>query len=199
MKQSEQINELAAALAKAQGAIENAVKDKANPFFKSTYADLAGVWDACRAALSNNGLSVIQSPEESEKGIAITTMLLHSSGQWICGTYNMPVSKLDAQAVGSAITYARRYALSAMIGIAAEDDDGNSASNKKANAGENNTPVRKTEQELPQYPEEQLEANKAAWLQRIQSGKQSPDDLIKMISTKYTLTEQQKQQIKDLK
>ena len=130
MEHSEQINEIGAALAKAQGAIENATKDKANPFFKSTYADLAGVWDACRAALSANGLSVVQTPEQSDKGVAVSTMLLHSSGQWIKGSYLMPVSKFDAQSVGSAITYARRYALAAMVGVAPEDDDGNAANNR---------------------------------------------------------------------
>ena len=104
MNQSESINELAAALSKAQGQLEGAKKDSNNPFFKSKYADLSSVWDACRQALSNNGLSIIQSPEEAESGIAIETMILHSSGQWVKGRYTMPVSKLDAQAVGSAIT-----------------------------------------------------------------------------------------------
>lgn len=127
MNKSETINELATALSKAQGQIKGAAKDASNPFFKSKYADLSSVWEACREQLSSNGLSVIQLPETSDSGIIIETMLCHSSGQWVSSSYTMPVSKLDAQAVGSAITYARRYALAAMVGVAPEDDDGNDA------------------------------------------------------------------------
>ena len=136
METSENINEISSALAKAQGQIENAIKDSSNPFFKSKYADLTSVWAACRRQLSENGLSVIQSPEESSHGISVVTMLCHSSGQWIRSKYSMPCdsSKLTPQVIGSAITYARRYALSAMVGIAPhDDDDGNEASNKPAN------------------------------------------------------------------
>ena len=136
METSENINEISSALAKAQGQIENAIKDSSNPFFKSKYADLTSVWAACRKQLSENGLSVIQSPEESSHGISVVTMLCHSSGQWIRSKYSMPCdsSKLTPQVIGSAITYARRYALSAMVGIAPhDDDDGNEASNKPAN------------------------------------------------------------------
>lgn len=139
MECSENINEIGAALAKAQGVIENATKDKANPYFKSTYADLASVWGACRAALSSNGLSVVQTPEQSEKGVIVSTMLLHSSGQWIKGSYLMPISKFDAQSIGSAITYARRYALAALVGVAPEDDDGNAANNRGQDDGHSNT------------------------------------------------------------
>jgi len=127
MNKSENINELAAALSKAQGQIKGAVKDSKNPFFKSTYATLASVWDACRDQLASNGLSVVQCPEETTLGITIETILCHSSGQWISSKYTMPVGKGDAQAVGSAITYGRRYALSAMVGISPDEDDGNAA------------------------------------------------------------------------
>ena len=127
MLKSENINELGSALAKAQGAIEGALKDTANPFFKTKYADLSSVWDACRQQLTVNGLSIVQTPTEAESGIGVETMLIHSSGQWLSNTFTMPVSKADAQGVGSAITYARRYALAAMVGVAPEDDDGNAA------------------------------------------------------------------------
>ena len=193
MNHSEQINELAEALAKAQGQIEGAKKDSANPFFKSKYADLASVWEACRVQLSSNGLSVTQCPEESENGIAIETMLLHSSGQWIKSRYTMPVSKLDAQAVGSAITYARRYALSAIIGIAPEDDDGNSAANARPEEKVKN----KTET-LPEYPPERFKENTPDWLTKIESKKQTADQIINMISTKYMLSDVQKQSIKNM-
>lgn len=129
MLKSEQINELAAALAKAQGQIEGAKKSSSNPFFKSKYADLAECWNTCREALTANGISVIQMPEEiNENGrLNITTMLAHSSGQYISSTLTMTVTKLDPQAIGSAITYGRRYALAAMVGLAQEDDDGEKA------------------------------------------------------------------------
>lgn len=131
MTTSETINELAGALAKAQGQIKGAAKDADNPFFKSKYADLASVWEACRAAVTANGLSVLQAPRAAafEGGwiIEVETRLLHSSGQWMADSLTLPVGKPDAQGVGSAITYARRYALASFVGVAPEDDDGNAA------------------------------------------------------------------------
>ena len=127
MNRSEQVNELAAALAKAQGELKGALKDSANPFFKSKYADLTSVWDACRNALTTNNLAVVQAPRMIENGVAVETMLVHASGQWVAETLELPVSKADAQGVGSAITYARRYALASFVGVAPEDDDGNAA------------------------------------------------------------------------
>ena len=129
MNKSESIKELATALAKAQGQIKGAVKDSANPFFKSKYADLASVVEAIRNAFAANGLSYIQSVEPSDKDeVRVETTILHSSGEWIgCGVLALPVSKVDAQGYGSALTYARRYSLSAATGVAPEDDDGNAA------------------------------------------------------------------------
>lgn len=128
--QSESIAALAAALAKAQGEIKGAAKDTANPFFKSKYADLASVWEACRAELTKNGLSVIQTTDDGGNGITVVTTLAHSSGEWIRGRLTMRPVKDDPQGVGSAITYARRYALAAIVGVAPEDDDGNAASGR---------------------------------------------------------------------
>jgi hypothetical protein len=130
-EQSTEIGELAAALAAAQGEITGALKDSKNPFFKSSYADLASVWDACRVSLSKNGLAVIQTASTSDAGAAvITTTLAHKSGQWIRGTLAMMPVKSDPQGMGSALTYARRYALAAMVGVAQVDDDANNASGK---------------------------------------------------------------------
>lgn len=128
---SSEINELAEAMSKAQGMIEGAKKDSENPFFKSSYADLASCWDACREALSKNGLAVIQTTTNvNPPFVCIETTLMHSSGQWIRGFLTMKSTKEDPQGMGSAITYARRYALSAIVGIAPEDDDGNDGSGK---------------------------------------------------------------------
>jgi hypothetical protein len=138
MNKSESIKELSAALAKAQGVMEGATKDAANPFFKSKYADLSSVWAACRKALSSNGLSIIQTSDflpELPDMVCIDTTLCHSSGEWISGRMVVKPVKTDPQAVGSCITYLRRYSLQSMVGIAPEDDDGNSASGKGKEAG----------------------------------------------------------------
>lgn len=121
--------ELAKALAKAQGAMGAAKKDAMNPHFKSKYADLAAVWDAIRAPLADNGLSVVQRVTSAREGVTVETILLHASGEWVRDRCWLPVAQQTPQAYGSAITYARRYSLSALVGVAAdEDDDGNAAS-----------------------------------------------------------------------
>lgn len=128
------VKELATALAKAQGEIENVKKGNVNPHFKSAYANLASVWDAIRDDLTKNGLSVLQLPCVAPAGqVGLRTVLLHSSGQSIEDTFFMPVKDAtNPQAVGSALTYARRYALMSIVGIAPEDDDGNAAKGKPA-------------------------------------------------------------------
>ena len=137
MNKSEQINELAAALAKAQGQMAGAKKDSDNPFFKSKYADLASVVEAIRGPFAEHGLSYIQAPIPTEGDwVQVETILLHASGQWITSIVDVPVSKGDAQGYGSALTYARRYGLSAIAGVAPEDDDGNAAAKAKPRATE---------------------------------------------------------------
>ena len=128
VRRSESIAALAAALAKAQGEIEGASKDKTNPHFKSSYADLASVWDACRAPLSKNALAVLQPAVADGPRVTVTTILVHSSGEFIESDLTMAAQQNTPQGIGSCITYARRYALSSLIGIAPEDDDGNAAS-----------------------------------------------------------------------
>jgi len=118
MKTSEQISELAAALAAAQGMMENAIMNRINPHFKSKYADLAAIFDAARKPLSANGLAIVQTIGDG----VLHTRLLHTSGQWIASEHPLPMSGRP-QEIGSALTYARRYSLSALIGIAADEDD----------------------------------------------------------------------------
>ena len=132
MPQSDSIKELVTALSKVQGELTYAKKDSANPFFKSTYADLESVWDACRSLMAANGLSVIQMPGNYFEGrMWLVTRLCHNSGEWIEQEMSVPVTKLDAQGAGSALSYMRRYALSAFVGVVQADDDGNAASNPK--------------------------------------------------------------------
>lgn len=134
MEKSETIKELAAALAKAQAEIAGAKKDSSNPFFKSSYADLESVWSACREPLTKNGLSVSQLLGSGEDGIYLTTMLMHASGEFISDRVKIPIAKPnDPQALGSATSYARRYALAALVGIYQTDDDGESAMNRGNN------------------------------------------------------------------
>ena len=123
MEKSELINELSAALSKAQGQIEDAKKDSNNPFFKTKYADLASVWEACRKPLSSNNLAVIQTIEVKEGKRYLETMLSHSSGQFIRSSLDLSSKEESMQAIGSAITYARRYSLSAIVGVCPDDDD----------------------------------------------------------------------------
>ena len=129
MNKSESITNLATALAMAQMNIKGAIKDSANPFFKSKYADLSSVVEAIRPAFGQCGLSYVQRIEPSDRDeVRVETILMHASGEWLsCGVLNLPVSKADAQGFGSALTYARRYSLAAACGVAPEDDDGNAA------------------------------------------------------------------------
>jgi len=121
---SDAIDALAGALSKAQGEIEAALKSAENPHFRSKYADLASIWDAARIPLSKHGLSVVQTLNGSNP-IVLETTLLHSSGQWIRGAIPLILVKQDMQGLGSAITYARRYCLAAICGVAQDDDDAN--------------------------------------------------------------------------
>lgn len=125
---SESIKELATAMNLAQSQIKRAVKDSDNPFFESKYADLSSVVEAIQDALTANGLSYVQISHDAETSAKIETMILHKSGEWLsCGITSVPVSKKDAHGYGSAMTYARRYSLSAAFGVAPDDDDGNAS------------------------------------------------------------------------
>ena len=128
MQKSESIKNLAAALCKAQGVMGGAVKDKNNPFYKSSYSDMGSVIQAIKEEFATNGLSYTQFPIEDGGRIGVETILMHESGEWMANSFTVNLTKQDAQGAGSAITYARRYALQAIAGIPSEDDDGNAAS-----------------------------------------------------------------------
>lgn len=126
MKMSDKIDLLATALSKAQTEIIGAKKTSDNPFFKSKYATLEDVWEAVRVPLTNNGLSVSQGGE----GKTLSTLLLHSSGQWLMSQMELTPVKQDPQSITSAITYMRRTMLASITGCPQVDDDGNMASQK---------------------------------------------------------------------
>jgi hypothetical protein len=127
MKTSDAINEISAALAKAQGEVSNPVFNKTNPHFKSSYADLSSVLNAVRPVLAKNGISIMQLTNLEESGLVLYTRLVHSSGQWIESVYPVTASGKH-QEIAAALTYAKRLSLSAIVGVAGEeDDDGNAA------------------------------------------------------------------------
>ncbi len=130
-EQSGEVNEIFAALAKAQAEIKNAKKSSDNPFFKSKYADLAEVSDACRGPLTKNGIAVIQGPVSRDKKCGVRTMLGHSSGQWLACTALATPKDEGPQSYGSVVTYLRRYSLASMAGVATEDDDAEGAEGRK--------------------------------------------------------------------
>lgn len=131
MMHSENLNEIFSALSKAQIQFNAAVKDAKNPFFKSNYADLNSVFEACREPLSANGLCISQLVSVVDEKNVLITILGHSSGQWIKSHSPIITSKNDAQGFGAGITYIRRYALVSMLGISQEDDDGESTLTQK--------------------------------------------------------------------
>lgn len=130
MQKSESISKLATALSLAQGAMGKAAMSSTNPHFKSKYADLESLWDACKPHLVGNGLSVVQLPSAEGGQYFVETILLHSSGEWLSGRCFIQPGKLDPHGIMSAYTYARRGGLQAMVGLCGDsDDDGNSAMN----------------------------------------------------------------------
>lgn len=178
MNTSEQINELATALSKTQGEMGHASKDTSNPFFKSKYADLASVIDASRPSLAKNNLSVSQVASCSLNGWVVISRLMHSSGQWIEGSTPILNTKGDAQGFGSAMTYARRYGMSALIGLTQDDDDANDASNKKATA------IKEKADDLGKFEESSDSKRAAEW---VKSGKKATKAQVDFL-TKFALS-----------
>ena len=142
LRTSAETDKLAVALAAAQGEIEAADKDSENPHFKSRYADLASVWRACRAQLSRAGLAVVQVPTRGSDGALVLVSRLMCGTQWIESV--LPIAKAaNAQELGATLTYLRRYVLSAMVGVAPDDDDDGESDQGRGNG---------RREPAPQYP-----------------------------------------------
>lgn len=193
MNTSATIGTLAEALAFAQGEMTFAAKSSKNPFFKSSYADLASVWDACREPLSKHGLSIIQNVETIQGEsmmVSVETILLHACGEWSHSTLMVPVvGAATPQSVGSAITYARRYALASMVGIAQADDDGNSSSGKAEPAKE---PVRMSESLFANHQSaiegaDSLETLKSVWVDAVKAAGEDQDALSRLGKVKDSM------------
>jgi hypothetical protein len=152
MEMSNEINELATALSKAQAEIEGAKKDGHNPHFRSSYSTLASVWDACRVPLSKHGLSIIQGASAAGCDVTITTLLLHTSGQWVKESLTMVGKDHNPQSVGSAISYGRRYQLASLVGIAPEDDDAEAAEGRTVSSQQTARPAAPPQQRWSKTP-----------------------------------------------
>ena len=166
--QSETIGALAASLAKAQGSLNAALKESKNPHLKNKYADLASIWNAAREPLAANELAVIQTTDDGEGGQYLVTTLAHSSGEWIRGHLRISTEGANKgvnanQALGSSISYMRRYALAAIVGVIQDDDDGN------ASSGNGNTQQR---QQAPP-PRPRIDPKKQALIAAIQKGEET--------------------------
>ena len=145
MKTSNEINEIAKALSLAQSEMSGATKQSTNPFYKSNYSDLASVMQAISLPFSAHGLCFVQGAEANEQRVSVTTRIIHTSGQWLEATTELPPTKADAQGWGSAITYAKRYGLQALCGVPSVDDDGQEA--VKRVAAPKATPINKKQAE----------------------------------------------------
>jgi hypothetical protein len=141
MKMSDTIAELATALAKAQGQIDDASKSADNPYYKSRYADLAAVRAVIREPLATNDLAIVQAPRTVQGGAEVETMIVHKSGEYMSETLFMPAGKSDPHGYASAITYARRIGIMSLLALAAYDDDGNTAVDSVKNAPEKKKPA----------------------------------------------------------
>ena len=141
MKMSDTIAELATALAKAQGQIDDASKSADNPYYKSRYADLAAVRAVIREPLAANDLAIVQAPRTVQGGAEVETMIVHKSGEYMSETLFMPAGKSDPHGYASAITYARRIGIMSLLALAAYDDDGNTAVDSVKNAPEKKKPA----------------------------------------------------------
>jgi len=152
MKQSESITDLATALCLAQAEMGGAIKDSNNPFFKSSYADLTSVIKVIKEPFAKWGLSFVQLPVTSAggNGVGVSTMLMHKSGQWLQGEYLLPMDKVTPQGAGSAITYARRYALQSLVGIPSVDDDSELAMYRNEPAPVEPPPAKRVSKKLAQ-------------------------------------------------
>lgn len=135
MKHSDSLAQLAPALVAAQAELRSVTKDATNPHFKNRYASLDAIIEEVRPVLAKHGLAVVHGGE-SDLGppwLRVSTMLVHTSGEWLCGGVDLPIPKLDPQGAGAAMTYGRRFGLSALLSLATdEDDDGNAASRPRA-------------------------------------------------------------------
>ena len=167
MDRSEHINDLAAALARAQGKFKTVKRSGHNPTFNSSYATFDDVIGAVKKPLSDEKLAYLQLVERGETGIQLTTMLLHESAQFISVTMDIksvPTNRAvnEMQALGSALTYAKKYQLSALLGVNTETDDDGNASGQQTNGKQQDPPPQSEQAQVAQAEKERVEAERKA-------------------------------------
>lgn len=208
MQKSENIRELAAALAKAQAAFLPICRDKTVKVktrtggeYKFSYAPLESIMAAIKQGLADNGLCILQSIVSVDKSDYIETTVLHASGESIANMTPVLVMENGPQAYGSAVTYARRYGVTTLLCLVADDDDdangaeGNSMQPASRGAA---TPAPKPATKRSTYSEEQFSANLPTWTQLISSGKRTPEEIIATVEAKAPLSDGQKATIRGL-
>lgn len=180
-------------LLKAQEGFTAIIKKSTNPAFKSKYANLEAVLDAITPALNSNGLFLTQETKRVDNMIEVKTIVFNATGERFEGGVTcLPIIKNDAQGVGGAITYARRYSLKTMFALAEEDDDGNSASQKP-----NNTPQpQQNHQKLPQKDKYEINPSaKEKWRELIINGSNTAKEIVKSLEKRFALTDKQREEI----
>jgi ERF superfamily len=185
MKMSETTAELFTALSVAQGQISAASKSSINPHFKSRYADLNSLRDAIQEAMTQNGLGVIQCPRVNGNHVEVETFITHKSGEYIAETLQMPFARNDAQAIGSALTYCRRYSLGSLLNLSADDDDGNAAvalSGKQDSQGSSKAEHSNIKDEAKKIAQDGTEALTVWWNNLTKESRESfsKDDLAEL-------------------
>lgn len=158
VEQSQSVAKLFAAVVAAGGELKNPPKDSVNPHFKSRYADLATVLDTVRPVLTRHKLAVVQMPTEMDGGPGLATTLVHESGEWMRSTVRLYPGKQDPQGIGSALTYARRYGLQAVLGIAADDDDDGHAGSRPAAQKAQPAAKPQQQQDAPRWTDRAMDA-----------------------------------------
>lgn len=186
MNKSESIIELATALALAQTEMTNPEKNKNNPFFKSSYTDLAAMINAYKNHYAQHGLSIVQFPSLINNMVSVETVILHKSGEWISGGLELPISKSDAQGVGAVITYCRRYALAAACNIAQEDSDAELAMDRGSSGKSNNTVHPETKK--PWYNE--FTHHEKLMVLKIKAGEETADQILSNLRKNYAVSKE---------
>lgn len=186
---SPSLGKIAEALSKAQASMKPAVFNRTNPHYKSKYADLTSVFDACRKPLGDNSIAVVQTTVPSSDGVTLKTMLIHSSGEWVSSELYLKPKDMSPQSVGSALTYARRYGISSLVGISSDEDDDSNAAQPEKPTSQPRTPSEAYLPKVKSLSEAQLKrlfaiASSAGWntdsvkaYLKITYGKETTKDL----------------------
>jgi hypothetical protein len=191
------IKNLAKALVKATAQIEGASKDSTNPHFRNKYADLASVTDAIKKPLNDNGLTYSQIIHRLEGGVGVETLIIHESGETMSnGIAFVPAPKNDPHGYGSALTYARRYSLSACFGVIQEDDDANGATNNLRTTGDINK-VQSKKEAAPKFSKaDELQPFTAEKYAKLLELHETDPELCKKLEAHYRITSEVKAQFK---